>query len=580
MCQNSSPQTSKMTSLDNIFNTLYPQETPVSFKEFVTSPDYCNNQEMYPFWIDTLSSLNDPSELIIDGSLGGGKSTAANFYLLYRLYKLFLIPNLHKYLGVMKTSPIYLLYFSTSMTQARRSGFQHLIDLVDSCKWFTDNFPRQQNLRSEIKFPNGFSIAYASSEGHQLSLNVLGFILDEANFRKGVGIGNESEYEEVTRLYTQLLDRQITRFMKPSGTPSLAILISSASYQSSFLETRKEQVKNNPNAFCITAVSYKIKPEAYSKETFEVFTGTGTLSPCIISSDEHKQLLLNQSGLEGLENNYKNLFIQVPESLRPQFLTNIALALQNHAGIPTQISGRLIQNMELIRESYYQPKLWFPENHITLSNKDDYQLIEFLQKENIEHPERPHSIFLDLSVAGDSGGFSCFRNDSTSEKPFHTHVFTLEIIPPSFPAETQISKIRDFIFELATFVNIENFGSDQYQSKQLRQEILDYLELEDTRLSIDSSDQFFLHWMRSLVEHTSNLIHIPKLQTEMQEAVHNLKTHRVEKSKGSTDDLFQSVVGAYFLSSVYTENIQLPVRDRNVVGSSSVRRILKTLGYE
>ena len=72
-----------------------------------------------------------------------------------------------------------------------------------------------------------------------MSLNVIGFILDEANFRKGVGLGLSAEYQEVANLYQQLLDRQITRFVRPDGSLSLAILISSASYQSSFVEKRK-----------------------------------------------------------------------------------------------------------------------------------------------------------------------------------------------------------------------------------------------------------------------------------------------------------------------------------------------------
>lgn len=572
-----------MRTIDQIWGSLFGEFKPVTFREFVESPKFCGTKEIYPFWMEKISALRDPSELIIDGSLGGGKSTIANFYMLYRLYKLFLIPNLPEYLGIMEESPVYLLYFSTSITQAKRSGFQHLINLVDSCKWFEENFPRDKHIKSEIRFPNNFHIAYASTEGHQLSLNVIGFILDEANFRKGVGLGNESEYEEVTHLYTELLDRQITRFIRPNGSPALAILISSASYQSSFLERRKQIVKGVSTAACITAVSYLIKPQNYSKETFEVFIGTGSMSPKIIESEVQKSILIRQLDMEGLPDMYQEYFIKVPETLRPQFKINLSLALQNHSGVPTQVAGRLIQNMEIVREAYYKPeKKWFAEDFVTLSNKDNYQLIELLNLENIEYPERPHSFFMDLSVTGDSGGFACYRNDSTVDKQMHTHLFTLEVVPPPFPAETMLSKFVKFFEDLSPYVNIAAVGSDQFQSKMVRQEILDLLGLEDTRLSLDSSDQFFLHWIRSLVEKTSNLLYIPKLQREIEEAVHDLKARRVVKAPNSTDDLFQSTVGAYFLSSVYTsrDDLILGSLKRNVVGRHAVNKILNSLGYK
>ena len=100
----------------------------------------------------------------------------------------------------------------------------------------------------------------ASAEGHQIGLNVLGFILDEANFRKGVGLGNAEEYSEVTRLYQQLIDRQITRFATPSGSKAFAILISSASYQSSFSEKRKQAALTDNNTKCIPQSRIRLSP--------------------------------------------------------------------------------------------------------------------------------------------------------------------------------------------------------------------------------------------------------------------------------------------------------------------------------
>ena len=92
-------------------------------------PIFCGIEGIYDFWSDEIEKLDDPNELILDGSLGTGKSTVAAIYLLYRLYKLFSIPNLRKHLGILEGSPIYIIYFSTSnhfSEEVRVSNFDKL----------------------------------------------------------------------------------------------------------------------------------------------------------------------------------------------------------------------------------------------------------------------------------------------------------------------------------------------------------------------------------------------------------------------------------------------------------------------
>lgn len=87
--------------------------------------------------------------------------------------------------------------------------------------------------------------------------------------------------------------------------------------------------------------------------------------------------------------------------------------------------------------------------------------------------------------------------------------------------------------------------------------------------------------MRGLVDEITNIIPIPRLLVEFEEAKHNLKIRRVVKEDGSSDDLFQSLVGAYFGISLYTshEDVDLSELRRNLVGANSVRRVLSYLNY-
>lgn len=562
------------------------KKQPVSFREFVCGKDYCDDSDIYEFWLEEEVKIPQKcSELIIDGSLGGGKSTFSSYYTAYRVYKWFLNGDPRKELGIAANSDLYGFYFSVSLKMAEKSGFKLLYNVFKNCKWFKENMPMNTDLKSSIQFPNQrFQIDYASSETHQTGLNVIIFILDEANFRGGVGTGVAQEYEEVTFLYSQLLDRLVTRFGRPDGTvDALAILVSSASYQSAFAEQRRSAVENDPNAYHIRAVGYKIKPQNYSKEMFTVFSGTATMEPLIVNSLEHKNKIIAALNMEGTGLAEK-FFLDVPVSIKRFFETNINLALQNHCGVPTQIKGRFLQDINILKMNYTNDEdEIFSQRIISLSNADDIQLADYLIQENIQYPERPHSLFLDLSITGDSGGFSCVRFDGEKDGiRYHTHVFTLEIVPPPPPHQTRISKYRQFMSEFAQLVNVVAFGTDQFQSTGLRQDVKEDLDLPDVRLSIDSSDLPHLQWVRALVEKAMRMRRIEKLELEVIEAEHDLKKRRVVKKKGSTDDLFQSVVGAHWLSDTIgaqSGSIDDLTEGINLVGAQSYRRVLKKLGY-
>jgi len=575
--------------LKSLFDVLIPvdvAEHVVTFQEFVTSPKFCNESGLYQFWLDNIDPYPYYSEFILTGSLGSGKTTVANYYLCWRLYALLSKPNLRRYLGLMENSPIYLMYFSISLRQALRSGYAQLINIIDDCRWFETYHPRDKTIESEIRFiKDNVHIVTGSTVGHQISLNVVGYCIDEANFFAGgaAGLGMDSEYSQVQDLYQQLIDRQSSRFSSTTGSPAFAILISSASYQSAFVEKRKQAVEDISTAKVLTGVAYEVKPQAHSKKKFEVFIGTGTIPPAIITGPEHKQSLIDRAGFTGLESKYEALFRSVPEDLRPSFQLNIATALQNLCGVPTQIQGRLVTNMELVRGSYYENENpWFLRNTYTLSNLDSVQLMDYLEIQNIVHEERPHSLFLDLSVTGDSGGLTCIRTDHIDEETKirrHTHIFTLEIEPPSFPAEIDISKFQTFVQDLSNHVNIAAFGSDQFQSKMLRQNLCSLLGLADTRVSIDSSDEFHLLWLRTLVEGRFRMLYSERLHREISEAIHDVRKHKVIKAKGSTDDVFQSMIGCLFLAEAVAESSELPSGARNFVSSRSVRSLTGALGY-
>lgn len=564
-------------------------EKPVSFREFVTGEDYCNNQELYEYWFNREEGIPETcSEIILDGSIGSGKTWFSNYYMAYRVYKLLISGNPQKVLELAEGTEIFILYFSVSLKMAQKSGFQNLYNIFAGCKWFQRYHPINLELKSSIEFVNDhIHIDFASSESHQIGLTIWGFILDEANFRSGgVGTGVASEYEEVTLLYNQLIDRLISRFSRSDGSvAALAILISSASFQSSFVEKRKEAIKDDPHTHVITSVSYEVKPWKYSKETFDVFIGAGSVEACILTGETQRETIMNSLGIAGTGEE-EHYIRHIPVNLRKQFTDNIVLALQNHCGVPTMLKGAFMSNLRTLFQCYDDDiKPIFTSFKLQASTGDDSRIIDNLIYDNIEYADRPHSIFLDLSIQHDTCAISCWRYDGKDEKNLdqHTRVFLLEIIPPEYPNQTRISKIQDFIIDMSQVVNLVAFASDQYQSTGLRQEIQEQLGLEDIRISVDSSDIPHMHWQRALVEQRISETRNETLERECQECTHDWQRHRVVKSKNSSDDVLQAEIGGFFLSDTYAKNMSslddLYSNKQNLIGGQSIDRVLKKLGY-
>lgn len=572
-------------SLSILKDYLEIDQKELSFREFVESPEYLGNSSVYEFWKREMGAVpDDVTEIIFDGSLGTGKSYVAAIYMCYRLCKLFKKGNPQAMFGLAPGSDVYVMYFSLSMTLAKRTGFQYLFEVVDSCEWFKKNCPRNTRLTSEIEFPNGFHIIYASAAPHQTGLNVWGFILDEANFRKGVGLGMAEEYSEVFEICNQLIDRQMSRFLVGGKLEALAIFVSSASYESSFIEKRKDVARSDSRTKIVTSVKYKVKPENYSSETFEVFCGYGQMEPCIIDTQEQKISLISSLGftIETCE----HLFEKVPVTLRKQFLSNINLAIQNHCGRPTNVKGTFLHNYGLLKSSYTEIKSPFLQDFITISNKDTSQIMDIFDPSRIENGSMPHALFLDLSIQGDSGSLACFRYDGIKDSMrLLTHCWTLEIVPPEFPEMTMIHKVTEFVIWLSQYVNIVAFGSDNFQSVGVRQDICNALTLTDIRMSMDSSDAPYLHWIKALVEKRVRMKFYERFDREVREAQHDLKKRRVVKRPDSSDDQLQATIGAFYLADTFVaaeyEGIQgLYENDRvNLIGGKSITSVLRKLGY-
>lgn len=574
--------------LSTLHKTLAVKDA-VDFRTFVCGEEYLNLTGVYEYWLENLNPRlsRKTSRAIFRGSTGAGKSTVMNLVLLYKIYLLFMQgSDVAKTLGLMKGTDVYCFYFSVSMTQAKRSGFNQLKSFIDGSEWFNKNFPRDKSIDSSIRFPNNFYIEYASGEQHQISLNIWGFILDEANFRKtgSAGEGSTADFDEVYHLANQLENRLSQRFLRDGIENFFAGYISSASYETAFIQDKGDDYKDDPTAIVLDPVLYKVDPRRYTSNRFEVFFGFGEVSPCIVEDENHKESLIRSLRQMSLpDDKIETFFEKVPLELQKQFKNNIYLAIQNICGRPTALRGSFVTNYEIIKSSYDSTLLSpFSQDSVTVSNKVDIPVEKLLAIDpgNFLYPTRPHSLFMDISLQGDYGSLSCVRYDGMfGGVKYHSHVFTLEFIPPAFPAATDLTKVQNFIIWLAQYINVAAFGSDNFNSVQIRQEVVKALDIPDVRVSLDSTDLPHLAWLSACVSSRFKMHFYERLDKEIREAVHDLKKRRVVKRKGSSDDQFQTVVGAFYLSdTIGSTTATIPERV-NVVSARSAMRLAQSCGY-
>lgn len=169
--------------------------------EYYVGPDALS---IYPYWKQHIINIfNSPvriNEVILTGGLGTGKTTIANIILLRRLYELSCYSNIPALFNLMASSKIMLAYFNLNLGQALLTGYGQLKEMIDNCPYFQEHFSRNNKKDSEIVWPQAnMMVRFASGTQHTIGTNLIGSVLDEANFF--------SKTEKITEASIQVQDK-------------------------------------------------------------------------------------------------------------------------------------------------------------------------------------------------------------------------------------------------------------------------------------------------------------------------------------------------------------------------------------
>ena len=167
----------------------------VPIEQWVNSTYYLGPDvdRIYPFWKRKIVEVfNNPmiSEVIITGSVGTGKSTFAIILFIRKLYELSCYENIRALFNLMSSSQIVFIYFSLSKMQAELIGFGQIRSMIDSIPYFNDVFQRNDSLSSILVWPQALLLTHGSDVNHAIGMNLIGAILDEANFFQGESVAH------------------------------------------------------------------------------------------------------------------------------------------------------------------------------------------------------------------------------------------------------------------------------------------------------------------------------------------------------------------------------------------------------
>lgn len=320
------------------------ERIPVSIQEFVESEEYLGKcvSNLQPVWKKELCEVFAPSStittLIFTGAIGTGKTTVASIAMLYKIYRLTCLRSPHEFFGLLPGKKIVFGCFNITLNKAD-TGYDLVKYYVDTSPYFQKVCPRKQRPDEPIFWPSK-NIVYeiGSLSTHALGDDMLGFMMDEANFFKKTP--DPTEKSRAHQLFSAAKTRLISRFMRYGEIPGLVILISSRKTQTSFLEEQMGLVEKDPSVARTTRIVsmplWEAKPpDIYSGDTFNVAVGDESTDSRVLEEDE-------------LAPGHK--VISVPIEYKQPFLEDVDDALQNIAGISIVGSYSFFTNKQSLRD--------------------------------------------------------------------------------------------------------------------------------------------------------------------------------------------------------------------------------------
>ena len=505
---------------------IVPIETWLS-EEFYSGP---SAKQLYPYWKKAIIKVfNNPvriNTVVITGSIGTGKSTAATYMLAYMLYELSCYYPPQALYNLMNNSKILLAYFNITKELAGQVGFAQFRDLIDTIPYFQSIFKRNEKKNSMLEWPQSqLYMKSASSSNDVIGMNLISFFVDEANFFKGDGAASSGTsindvQSKARQLYNSVRTRGKSRFVVNNVDYTFNIVVSSSMYASSFTEEIIQESREDPHVMVFDAKIWEVKNvNTYSEEKFVVFSGNELIDPLICKSvadvnyirahyklDEVNCETPNESIKDITDYDIKKRFIEVPMNFLNEFEGNIIQALQDIAGVPVSATGKLFSNRDCYAKSLTNEESPFVQDQIIISTGANTTIQDYFKRDwKPKNTNKKRFIHFDQSTSGDSyGAAQCYIDDIKYDEyglPLVSieYDWMIRINPPKPPHKIDLAKVRSIIpWQEKNFgISFGKISYDTFQSAEAVQDLeksgynVQYRSVEKDKPYLNLTDLYY-----------------------------------------------------------------------------------------
>lgn len=325
----------------------------VDIETWLTNPFFIGPEAEYirPYVKDFIIEYNHSKnrDFICTGASRTGKSYGVRILLQRILYEMSCYKNFPCLFGLSPSTVPKIYWISYTMSKSESTGLKGLIKMIDKVPYWQQPDLKRKDVESELIFPF-CEIRSGSNVSHIIGEDMLGCILDEANVRK---VAKGTEVQEAQKMFQEMRQRSVMTFSKNGIWGGFSGIISSSTTSSSFVAIEVEKAKKNQDKVIMEASVYEANPEQYSKETFDVFIGNGSVSPFIVDQIDSatRNQIAETYGMTA--ENYltanPDLIEKVPVSIRKFYEEDLSFSLCNMSGIVQSGTNNFITNKSWIK---------------------------------------------------------------------------------------------------------------------------------------------------------------------------------------------------------------------------------------
>ena len=533
------------------------REQPVGIKTFIEDSYFLGSiyDDVFPMWKNMLQEiypapfLKAYNEVILSCALRAGKTTCEAISVLYEMYLLMCMVNPSKsLLGRANASIVFAM-----LSKDNSTAVSQMCDQLQKCLAMSPYF--QEQVEEKLSFSTvdkkgtnitaGIVLKAGSGMSTVVGTDLICGVLDEANI-KPTGMAAESFVSNRLDLYKYMLDRRKATYDKAPYMTGIMWLTSSPEDEIDVLGERIKQVQKEQlqNVMIKDDIARWDTRGTESKTFFPLFLGSIFKDPCII--DETPGLILTPEEQENI--------LMVPEEYRNEFRTDMDASIRGIAGRRTTGTAPLFRSGAIFPKVFWRDDKVFSKDELVIDIDNLYTLEDYLvDKDYFAHPRKPKCyryIHLDIASKNDRFGMSSIFSDMvkyTDEEGGTKYMrkyyedFTIGI-KAAKGGTVDILRVLEFVYSLKKKgYPIKIVTTDSHQGELARQIIAKH-GITTEYLSVEEKKDRYYNLKNLILTESLEGHENPILVGELRRLKDGVK--KVEKVKGSTDDLSDAICGA------------------------------------